>query len=60
VGFHRYAPAEQKAATAENSTVAAALKGPAVYSNQEAVTESVCDMIIDLHQPVSIVEKASF
>ena len=59
-GFHRHATAEQKAAAIGTGTVAAAFKGPPVFSNQEAITNTVCDMIIDLHLPVSIIEKPSF
>ena len=37
-GFHRHATAEQKAAAIGTGTVAAAFKGPPVFSNQEAIT----------------------
>ena len=61
-GVHRHATAAEKAeaAAAGLSTLNAAFQGPSVYANQEALTGAVCDMIIDLHLPVSIVDKSSF
>ena len=52
-GVHKHATAAQKAAAVGTGSVAVALLGPPLYSNQEAVTSAVCAMKIDLHAPLS-------
>ena len=51
---------EQKSAAIGALPISQALKGAPTYSNQEAVTNSVVDMIVDLNLPLTVVRKDSF
>ena len=51
---------EQAAAAVGSLPLHSAFQGPSTFSGQDATTDSIVDMIIDLNLPISIVDKPSF
>ena len=57
---HRYVTPEEAAAAVDLLPLHTAFQGPPTFSGQDATTDSIVYMIIDLNLPVSIVDKPSF
>ena len=57
---HRHVTPEQAAAAVGSLPLHSAFQGPSTFSGQDATTDAIVDMIIDLNLPISIVDKPSF
>ena len=57
---HRHVTPEQAAAAVGSLPLHSAFQGPSTFSGQDATTDFIVDMIIDLNLPISIVDKPSF
>ena len=57
---HRHVTPEEAAAAVGLLPLHSAFQGPPTFAGQDATSDSIVNMIIDLNLPVSIVDKPSF
>jgi hypothetical protein len=57
---HKHVTPDQTAAAVGSLPLHSAFQGPSTFTGQDATTDSIINMIIDLNLPMSVVDKPSF